>query len=428
MCGRRHSSMNNSLKKKIKNEVEQRAGEVVMFLQQLIRINSQTGKEKQIQEFLADNLGDIGLKVDKFIPEIELLKRQPGYVPIEVNFENRPNVVGIMEGTGGGKSLILNGHVDTITAEPIDAWDPAPFSGELREGKIFGRGASDMKSGIAAMTMAVKILKQMKLTMRGSVTLEYVVDEEITGYGTLACIARGYRADAGICCESSDLCIQPACIGRLWFYIDVIGKTSGISNKWESVSPIEKALKIVEAVNDLEKMRIEDLDHPLFPDKKGALPCTVCVFNSGTYPSAIPEKARLEGSMGTMPYETVEEVREQLIGQIRRVAEADPWMRHHPPQVSFRPTGGYGAEIPVEHPIVKTLKQAFQETTGMAPTVSGRMGGSDTKYLIPYGNIPTVIFGPGSTAQMHATNENVTIENLMVAVETIALAIYDWCT
>lgn len=324
--------------------------------------------------------------------------------------------------------MIINGHVDTITAEPISAWDLGPFSGEIRDGKVFGRGASDMKSGVAAMTMAVKTLKEMKLALKGSVILEYVVDEEFTGYGTLACIARGYHADAGICCETSDLCIQPACIGRLWFFIDVIGKPSSISNRWNSVSAIEKGLKIVEAINDLEKMRIEDLTHPLYPDNRGALPCTVCVFRSGTFPSAIPERARLEGSIGTMPYEMAEDVREQLIRQMRRLTEADPWMRHHPPVVSFRPTGGYGAEIPVDHPIVTTLGKAFQDATGVSPTISGRMGGSDARYLIRYGNIPTVIFGPGSTSQMHASNEHVIIENLMIAVKTLALEIYDWCS
>ena len=255
-----------------------------------------------------------------------------------------------------------------------------------------------------------------------------MVDEEATGYGTLACIARGYKADAGICCETSDNCVQPACIGRLWFYIDVIGKTSGISDKWNSVSPIEKGLKIVEAINDLEKMRIETLSHPLYPDNRAALPCTVCVFHSGTFPSAIPERARLEGSMGTMPYETTQDVCEQLIAQIKRVAEADPWMRNHPPVVSFMKLVVPGAEISPEHPIVKTLCQAFRDVTGMSPTISGRTGGSDTRYLIRNENIPFVIFGPGSTAQMHAYNEHVSIANLMIAVKALALAIYDWCS
>ena len=159
--------MRNNLKSKIEEEVEKREREIVEFLQQLIRINSETGKEAEIQDFLANSLVNMGLKVDKFIPDKVLLEKQPGYFPVEFDYKNRPNVVGVMDGTGGGKSLILNGHVDTIPAEPITAWDIGPFSGEVRNGKVFGRGASDMKSGIAAMTMAVKILKEMKLPLKG---------------------------------------------------------------------------------------------------------------------------------------------------------------------------------------------------------------------------------------------------------------------
>jgi len=367
------------------------------------------------------------IEVDEFVPDIDILKNQPGYVPIEVNFKDRPNIVGIVKGTGAGRDLLLNGHVDTITAEPINAWDMNPFSGKILNDKIYGRGSSDMKSGVAAMTMAVKVLKELNIGLKGSIILEYVVDEEYSGYGTLACLAKGYTASAGICCETSDLCIQPACIGRLWFYIDVFGKTSSISNKWESISAIEKGMKIVEAINDLEQIRLRDLTHSLYPDNRGALPCMVCVFKSGNFPSAIPERARLEGSMGTMPYEKKEDVKKQLKSQINLCVKADPWMREHPPKVSFRPTGGYGAEIPIDSPIVKVLAKAFKKVNNKSAAINGRLGGSDTKYLINFGNIPTVIFGPGNTNQMHSINEYVEVENVICAVKTIALAIYEWC-
>ena len=415
------------IKEEIIKKVDKNRDEIINFLQKLIQINSETGKEFKIQQFIANFLRQINVKVDEFIPEISYLKNQPGFVPIEIDFKDRPNVVGIIKGSGGGRSILLNGHVDTITAEPIEAWDVNPFSGKIVDGKIFGRGSSDMKSGVAAMIMAVKYLRELEVSLRGSIIMEHVVDEEFSGYGTLACLAKGYTADAGICCETSDLHIQPACIGRLWFYIDVIGKTSSISNKWTSISAIEKGMKIVEAINDLEQIRLRDLTHSLYPDNRGALPCMVCVFKSGNFPSAIPERARLEGSMGTMPYEKVDEVKRQLEDYIGLVAKVDPWMRKFPPRVSFRPTGGYGAEIPINSPIVSTITKAFQEINKVRPVINGRLGGSDTKYLINYGKIPTVIFGPGNTSQMHAINEYVEIENVIRAVKTIALTVYEWC-
>jgi acetylornithine deacetylase len=283
-----------------------------------------------------------------------------------------------------------------------------------------------MKGGLAAMTMAVKILLEAGIRPRGDIILEYVVDEEMTGYGTLACILRGYRADAGVSLETSDLCVQPACIGRLWFTVTLRGRAVSISHRWEGVSAIEKGIKIVQAIEDLEQMRWADLQHPLYPDNRTALPCGVCMFHAGMFPSAVPDSAVLRGSLGLMPQEDRKDVERQVVDQIVRTAQADPWLRHHPPVVEFKKTGGEGAEIPSDHPIVATVKTAFQAVTGTSPTVSGRTGGADTRYLIKHGETPTVIFGPGMTSEMHAIDESVPIGNLLLAVETLALTIMEW--
>jgi acetylornithine deacetylase len=420
--------MDPNLKDKILRSVEMSQSQITDFLQQLIQIESETGHEGMLQEFIAEKLHKMGLKVDKWVPDIEDISKHPAYIPTEmVAFSGRPNIVGIYEGTGSGKSLLFNGHVDTITADPKDEWEFDPFSGKIQDGKIYGRGASDMKGGLAAMTMALDILLNLRIRPKGSVILEYVIDEELTGYGTLSCIIKGYRADAGISCETSDLCVQPAAIGRLWFTMKVKGKPASISNRWEAVSPIEKGYKLVEAVDDLEKIRIDDLKHPLYPDNRGALPCMVCMFQAGNFPSAVPDSALLRGSLGIMPYENVKEVQHQFKEHIYSVSSTDPWLRNHLPEISFKEIGADGAEIPSDHPIVNTVAKAFEEVTGQNATISGREGGADTRYLIKYGETPTVIFGPGVTSQMHATNECIPISNLLTATKTLALTIVEWC-
>ena len=120
-----------------------------------------------------------------------------------------------------------------------------------------------MKSGLAAMTMAIETLIHLKIRLKGDVLLEYTMDEEATGNGTLACVTRGYRADAGICCETSSLHVQPACIGRIWFEILVRGRPAGIQRRWEGVNAIEKGYAIVKAVSNMEQIRIDQLSHPL---------------------------------------------------------------------------------------------------------------------------------------------------------------------
>ncbi len=418
----------NQVQVEILNAVDEAKDEIIAFLQKIIGFQSVTGQEGNIQAYLAEYLRQLNLAVDTFEPDVEKLRNYPGFIEPEISFNGRPDVVGVWKGIGGGKSILLNGHVDTVPLEPISEWKTNPLSGTLDGNLVVGRGASDMKAGIASMTMAVTILKRLGIDLKGDVTIEYVVDEERTGLGTLACVDRGYTADAGICCETSDMQIMPACIGRMWFTIKLKGKPAGISARWEGVSAIEKAYKVIQAVDDLEKIRFNDLHHPLYPDNRGALPCTVTMIQAGTFPSITPEEATLRGSFGLMPYEDPEQVKYQLIDQIGRVCLADAWLRDHIPYITTE--GGYvaaGAEIPIDHPIMQTMQKAYFDSLDKSPQIGGRMGAADTRFLIRSGHTPTVIFGPGITAQMHAMNENVSIENLINATKVIALTIMDWC-
>jgi acetylornithine deacetylase len=420
--------MPNRLSETIDHAVEDRRADLVTLTQELIRIESITGNEGDIQAYIEARLRELDLEVDVWVPDPRDMARHPAFVEAEdMRGGGHPNVVGIWRGAGGGRSLILNGHVDTIPIDPVDSWIHGPFSGFAGDDRVHGRGASDMKSGLATMTMAVQVLADLGLKPQGDVILQYVVEEETTGYGTIATLQRGYTAAAGICLETSDLCVQPACVGRVWFTIRVDGQGLGLTRHWAGVNPIDKGFKIVQAIKDLEQMRWNDLCHPLYPDNREALPCGVFMFHSGAYPSAPPDVAELSGSLGTMPYEDRRDVERQIIDQVMQVAATDPWLRNHPPVVSFRKTRGYGAEIPPNHPIVRTMADSYAEIVGGPPTISGRTGGADTAYLIRHGGIPCVIFGPGETPQMHAMNETVPITNLVTATKVVALTIAEWC-
>lgn len=420
--------LSQHLTERIVQAVDGRLHEIVAFLQHLIQIESVTGHEGPVQAYLAAELRRGGLAVDEFEPDLAALQRHPAFVAVEgLDFAGRPNVIATCRGTGGGRSLLFNGHVDTIPFEPREAWTHGALSGAIAEEKVYGRGAADMKGGLAAMTMALRILLDAGLRPRGDVILEYVVDEELTGYGTLAAVQRGYRADAGISLETSGLCIQPACIGRLWFTVTLKGLAVGIARHWEGVSAIDKGIQIVQAIKELEQVRWAALRHPLYPDHRAALPCVVCMFHAGTFPSAVPETAVLRGSLGVMPQEAVPDVERQVCAQIGQAAAADPWLRDHPPSVEFKRVGADGAEIPGDHPIVQALAEGYRRVLGADPVLSGRTGGADTRYLIKYGQTPTVIFGPGRTSEMHALDEFVPIPNLMHATKVLALTIAGWC-
>lgn len=414
-------------RQKLLAELDSRREEAIELLQSLVRIPSVTGDEGEIQNFIAEYLRKMGLEVDVWESDWEALKKHPEYVAVDRGYEGRPNVVGVMKGTGGGKSLLLNGHTDTVPNGPRDVWVHDPLAATIEDGRLYGRGASDMKSGVAAIITAAECFLAAGLRPKGDVILDFVVDEELSGHGTLDTILRGYTADAGICCETSGNAVQPGCIGRIWFEILVKGKPAGIQRRYQGVNAIDLGYKIVQAVADLEKKRLETVSHPLYPNIIDAIPCMVGSFEAGSFPSAFPDTCLLKGSLATVPGEDHDAAKQSLVDQVARMAGDDPWMRDHPPEVRFTGYYAYAAAVDADHPIVQTVARSYREVTGNEPEISGRQGAADTRFLNGFAKIPTVIFGPGPTTQMHANNEWVAVDDVIDATKTLALSIFDWC-
>jgi acetylornithine deacetylase len=419
--------MNADLRRKILEKIEERRGQSVAFLQQMIAIPSVTGDEAEIQKHLADYLARLGLAVDLWETDWQALKKHPAYRPVERGYAGRPNIVATLKGTGGGRSLLFNGHTDVIPVGGGEGWTDDPWSASISNGRIYGRGSADMKSGVASHIMAVECMLAAQARPQGDVLINIVVDEEVSGHGTLDTVIRGYKADAGISGETSGLAVQPACIGRIWFEIEIHGKPAGIQKRYEGISGIELGNKIVKAVADLEAKRVATVTHPLYPNALDTLPCMIGSFSAGNYPSAFPANCLLKGSIGTVPGEDHEGVKQSLVQQIARAAESDAWMKLHPPKVRFVGYDAEASEIPRDHPIVETVCRNYKEVAGRDPEVSGRQGAADTRFLNRYGNTPTVIFGPGSTAVMHADDEYVSIDDYLASIKVNALSICDWC-
>jgi acetylornithine deacetylase len=419
--------MTDANRAKILAEIDANKEGAIAFLQSMVSIPSVTGDEAAIQNFLSDCMKSIGLSVDMWETNWEELKKHPGYRPVQRGYEGRPNIVGTLRGTGGGRSLLLNGHTDVIPVGKGEGWSDDPWSARIKNGRIYGRGSCDMKSGVASHILAVQYLKKLELTPKGDVMVNVVIDEEVSGHGTLDTVIRGYHADAGISGETSDLAVQPSCIGRIWFEIEIHGKPAGIQQRYLGVSGIDLGNKITKAVADLEATRVATITHPLYPSAIDSLPCIIGSFQAGGYPSAFPANCLLKGSIGTVPGEDHEGVKESLVEKVAKAAEADPWMKDHPPVVRFVGYDAQASEIPRNHPIVETVSLCYTEVTGKQAVISGRQGAADTRFLNLYGKTPTVIFGPGSTAVMHADDEWVSIHDYMTAIKVMALCIYDWC-
>src|SRR6478736_6972547 len=377
-------------RQKVLQQIDANKNKSLQVLQKMVSIPSVTGDEGAIQKFLADYLTKMGLEVDMWETDWEALKKHPGYIPVDRGYEGRPNIVATWKGTGGGKSLLFNGHTDVIPVGNGEGWSDNPWSATIKDGKLYGRGSCDMKSGVASHIMAIENMMAAGLKPKGDVYLDIVIDEEVSGHGTLDTVIRGYTADAGISGETSDLAVQPACIGRIWFEIEIQGKPAGIQKRYEGISGIDLGNTIAKAVADLEAKRVATVTHPLYPSAIDSLPCIVGSFQAGGYPSAFPANCLLKGSIGTVPGEDHEGVKQSLVDQVARAAAADPWMKDHPPKVRFVGYDAQASEIPRNHPIVETVCKNYKEITGRDPQISGRQGAADTRFLNLYADTPTV--------------------------------------
>ena len=408
--------------------IDQNKNELIELLQKIIRIPSVTGDEGPIQDFLNGYLKGLGIETEMFVPDLNELRKHPAYVKESQPYSGRPNIVATIKGSGGGKSLLFNGHIDVIPEGAPENWEHGPWSGDVENGKLYGRGASDMKAGVAAFTMAIKAILLSGIKLKGDLIAEYVMDEELTGNGTLACVMKGCKADAGICCETSSMKVQPGSIGRIWFEIKVKGKAAGIQRRFEGVNAIDLGYTVTKLVSEFEARRLESISHPLYPDIRSSIPCMIGQFESGTYYSAFPDSCLLKGSMATVPGENSKAVKEQFIEFIRRRSgEEHAWLRDNPPEVIYTGYFAEPSEIPCDSPIVKMLSGNFEKLMGRPPEISGRQGAADIRFMNQYGNTPTVIFGPGLTEQMHANNEYVLVDDYINAAKILAATVIDWC-
>jgi acetylornithine deacetylase len=365
-------------------------------------------------------------------------------------YPGRPDVVGTLKGEGGeqARSLILNGHIDVVPGGDPAAWTYPPFSAEIADGKIWGRGAVDMKGGIAAMIGAVQAIQRAGVRLQGDVFLESVVDEETGGPGTTQTVEHGYRADAAIVVEPTDFVVQPVEGGLEWLRVVIRGRSGHSAYRYRSVhaggqgvavNAIEKAAKILAAVQELERHWAVHKRHPLLPAGITTINPGVIIGGTGggengvpnvlTSVSTFPDYCALELSMKYLPSEKTADVRAEFEDYISRVAAADPWLRENPPEIEWgiRGVSFPPAETAADHPLVEVLTKAAEAAAGAPAVVHGMVAVTDLAWLASAG-IAGAIFGPGVIAgNAHSDNEHIAIADLTKGVYALALAICGWC-
>lgn len=400
--------------------------EMVEYLCELVALRSLGGHESAAQEHVAAQMERCGLEVDLWELDFEQLSQHPAY-SAEVQRERGLGVVGALGEGAGGRSLIFNGHIDVVPAGDEANWRYPPWQGTVDGGRVYGRGTVDMKGGLCCALFAARALREAGARLRGRLLVQSVIGEEDGGAGTLAAILRGYRADGAVVVEPTELAVVPAQAGALNFRITVPGLAAHGCVREEGVSAIEKFITLYQVLMELERERNQGARDPLFARYR--LPYALCVgtVRAGDWASTVAESLTCEGRYGVAVGEDVFAARRALEEAVAQAAQADPWLREHPPVVEWWGGQFAPASIPAGHPLVRTVCEAYQAVAAAPARIEGVTYGADMRLLINQGHTPTLLFGPGDVRRAHRPDEYVEVHELAQATRTLALTALRFC-
>ncbi len=397
------------------------------FLQILVQENSIRGNESSAQAVIIEKCRQLGMNLDIWEIDRDEIKDHEAFCCDRDSFDGNPNVVAVLKGAGGGKSIILNGHIDVVPVGDEKNWTHDPFSGHIECGRLYGRGSTDMKGGTAALIMAIESLIATGTKLKGDVIFQSVIEEESGGAGTLAAVLRGYHADGAIIPEPTGMKIFPKQQGSMWFRVRVKGRAAHGGTRYEGVSAIEKAVVVIQQLQKLEKNRNIKITDPLFNNIPIPIPINIGKINGGEWPSSVPDLVVIEGRMGVSPEETISAAQAEMAAVLNELNVQDKWFQANPLEIEWFGGRWLPGNLEVDHPLMKILSNSFEKVKGEAPVIEASPWGTDGGILSNIGNTPVVVFGPGITAAAHDADEHIILEDLFAASKIIALTILKWC-
>jgi acetylornithine deacetylase len=391
---------------------------------QLVAIESVGGVETPAQQWVAHLMGEIGLEVDSWELNFDELAKHPGY-STEIDRSHGLGIVGRTVGGSTEDGLIYNGHVDVVPSGHIERWSNPPFEPRIKEGRIYGRGAVDMKAGLCSAIFAAKAIMDADIRLKTPLMIESVIGEEDGGVGTLGAIVRGYKARGAVVMEPTGLEVVTTGAGCQNFRLRVSGRAAHGALRNEGVSAIQKSAVILSALDAFEQERNKGGDSMI----PGQLPFPICVgkITGGEWASSVAEEVLLEGRYGIRPGETVTTAREVFEEAMAKAASGDAWLNVNRPEIEWWGGRFEPASVDPDVGIAATVQESHLTVTGTEPRVTGVPYGSDMALLVNHGSTPAILYGPGNVRNAHSPDEFVPIDEVLIATRTLALAAIRFC-
>ncbi|MFA6627675.1 MAG: ArgE/DapE family deacylase [Bacilli bacterium] len=385
------------------------------------------GREKNGQEYM--------VKLFKEMEATQIIEDPMSEVAIQNIYDNyhegnlghnqkdRYNVYATFKGNPKGRSLLFNGHVDVMPPGDENKWTVPPFNPTIKDGKIYGRGVADMKSGLMASVMAIKLLQDAGIELPGDVTITSVCDEEGGGNGSMQAIYSGQRADGVVVCEPTSDQLVIAHMGFVFLKVKVEGLAIHSGKKAEGVSAIRKAMKLIEAMDEVEYHWLLTKRHRYLPGPS----YNVGTIHGGTAGSTVADSCYFETCIHYIPnLMSHDQVVNEFTDAIMRVSKSDIWLKEHLPIIEeYQAGGGFAAEL--DSSFMKAFDKSYAKVLGKKVEKVGSFCGCDSRLWQNVAKCHTLQFGPGEVEQCHVIDEHVEIQSYYEAILIYAELILEWC-
>jgi acetylornithine deacetylase len=417
--------MSGTIGARVSAAVDARFDESLDFLVRLVREPSLLGGVRPAQELIFRRLSQMGLSARIEDLPVDAIAGHPDYAPVPWSSSGQPNVWGVLPGAGGGRSLALNGHIDVVPPDPVDWWSRDPWGGEIDGGRMFGRGALDMKSGLVAGLLAIQAVLDCGIERRGTIIFESVIEEECTGNGMLAQRAATGPVDGAVILEPTGETIWSATPGVLWFTVQVIGKAAYVGQPSALVNAVETAADLIGRLKAAIPPALNAaFDHPAFRHLENPLTLNIGRIEGGAWPSSVPLESSFTCRMAYPIGWTFAEARAFVEERVRAIAGANPWLAEHPPRVRFEGFRALPWEGDPDSELNRQLGAAHLAETGEPLRRTVFPGTADARY---FGSGEAVTYYGPAGGGIHGPDEFVEIESVRRTARTLARFIAEWC-
>ena len=416
------------LRDRITSSVAENFKAQIAFTQALVRFPSTRGNEHTVQDFMARELRARGMAVDVFAMDDTAITSHPGGSRMSDTHSRAPIVVGIHRPRNEtGRSLILQGHVDVVPEGPHDMWSTAPFDPVVRDGWMSGRGAGDMKAGVASAVFALDALRRIGLQPAATVYMQSVVEEESTGNGALMTHLRGYRADAALVPEPGNEGLTRANLGVLWFQVEVRGIPVHVANMGTGANAIDAAYRVAGALRELEaRWNLEAQSHDLFGGVQHPLNLNIGKISGGDWASSVPAWCKIDFRIAFLPGTPAATAAKEIEDCITSFARRDPFLANNPPRLVWNGFFAEGYRLERGSAAEAVLAEAHAAVIGKPLEDRLVTAYLDARVYALYDRIPVLNYGC-IAENYHGFDERVNLASVERTTAVIAQFIADWC-